>query len=326
MSTAVFVNQDEVKLLGKNQDVPYDGAFFFTNKRGVHKTAMIMPPDRPMQWVSKYGSVTVSQVSKEFPNGGMNEAGLVVEQTTLWKSSYPEPKDLPVIGELQWIQLMLDTCATVEEAKNKATCIQIVNPLSRLHYMICDRTGKCAIFESIYGELSIYFEESLPVKVMANTPYLEAFKKFKDPEQKREKERSDYELNSMKRFTRAAELLENSRANVSFVYDVLQSIKREDTAFSLVYDIDQLKIYFTSNRFPGRKEICFQQINFATTEIMINLQQNNEISHVIYNTDLNRTIVESFFHDPVLSAAFKWEINEEMITYMAGYPESFKLI
>lgn len=48
MSTAVFVNQDGVRLLGKNQDVPYDGAYFFTNKRGVHKTAMIMPPDRPM--------------------------------------------------------------------------------------------------------------------------------------------------------------------------------------------------------------------------------------------------------------------------------------
>lgn len=257
----------------------------------------------------------------------MNEAGLVVEQTTLWESSYPEPKDLPAIGELQWIQWMLDTCATVEEAKNKATCVKIVNPMSRLHYMICDRKGRCAIFEFLNGELSIYYQESLPVKVMANTPYLETIRNSQALEEKnQERERSDYESNSMKRITRAAQLLENSGSDVSFVYDVLQSIKREDTAFSLVYDIDHLKIYYTSTRFPDRKEICFQQINFATTEIIINLQQNNETSHVIYNTDLNRTIVESFFHDPVLSAAFKWEINDEMIKYMAGYPESFKLI
>lgn len=325
MSTAFFVNQDGVKLLGKNQDVPYDGAYFFTNKKGIHKTAMIMPPDRPMEWVSKYGSVTVSQVSKEFPNGGMNEVGLVVEQTTLWESSYPEQIDPPAIGELQWIQLMLDTCANVEEAKNKAKCIRIVNPMSRLHYMICDRTGKCAIFEFLNGELSIYSEESLPVKVMANTPYLEAVRLSIGSEEKSEKELSDYEINSMERFTRAAKLLENSRMDVPFVYDGLQSIQRDDTAFSIVYNINHLKIHFTSKKFPDRKEICLQEINFSDTEIIINLQQDKETNHVSYNTDINRTLVESFFHDPVLSKAFKWEINEEMINYMAGYPDSFTL-
>lgn len=325
MSTAVFVNQDGVKLLGKNQDVPYDGAYFFTNKKGIYKTAMIMPQECPMEWVSKYGSVTISQVSKEFPNGGMNEVGLVVEQTTLWESSYPEEKKLPAIGELQWIQLMLDTCATVEEAKYKAECIRISSPLSRLHYMICDRTGDCAIFEYLNGRLSIYSGESIPIKVIANTPYLEAIRTLKDPEQKREKELSDYERNSIKRFNRATELLKHSITDVTSVFDVLQSIQREDTAFSLVYDLDHLNIYFTSKRFPVQKEISLQEMNLLNTEIVVNLQQITDPSHVIFNSDLNRAIVTSFFRDPVLSAAFKWEISEEMISYMAEYPDSFKL-
>lgn len=83
--------------------------------------------------------MTVSQVAKEMPNGGINEAGLVVEQTTLWTSVYPEALERPAIGELQWIQLMLDTCTSVNEVIGAAGQVRIINPMSRLHYLVCDQ-------------------------------------------------------------------------------------------------------------------------------------------------------------------------------------------
>lgn len=212
MSTTVYMNQTGVRLLGKNQDVPYDGAYLFTNHRGIAKSALVMPPNRPMEWVSKYGSITISQVGKEMPNGGMNEAGLVVEQTTFWQSSYPHDQNQPAIGELQWIQLMLDTCASVQEVKDKAGRVMIVNPTSRLHYMACDQIGGCAIFEFANGVLSIYEGEELPMPVMANTSYPKAIRDWKDYDGKWRVEYGDYEQNSMERFIRAAAYLDRQVA------------------------------------------------------------------------------------------------------------------
>ncbi|MEQ7052028.1 linear amide C-N hydrolase [Paenibacillaceae sp. P-4] len=327
MSTTVYMNQTGVRLLGKNQDVPYDGAYLFTNHRGIAKSALVMPPNRPMEWVSKYGSITISQVGKEMPNGGMNEAGLVVEQTTFWQSSYPHDQNQPAIGELQWIQLMLDTCASVQEVKDKAGRVMIVNPTSRLHYMACDQIGGCAIFEFANGVLSIYEGEELPMPVMANTSYPKAIRDWKDYDGKWRMDYGDYEQNSMERFIRAASYLDRQVAEMGFAFDVLQAIQREDTAFSLVYDINNLEIHFTSNRYPDRKMVSLKDTDFSRDDPMaLNLQRTGEGGFVPYSTDLNRTVAEAFFLHPVLTAVFGMTINEEMIVFMAAFPDSFKLV
>ncbi|WP_211746200.1 linear amide C-N hydrolase [Paenibacillus sp. Marseille-Q4541] len=327
MSTSIYLNHYGVRLLGKNQDVPYDGAYFFTNRRGVAKTAMIMPPDRPMKWISKYGSVTISQVGKEMPNGGMNEVGLVVEQTTLWQSSYPEQQELPAIGELQWMQLMLDTCSTVQEVIHTAERLRIVNPLSRLHYMICDRVGECAIFEFLDGALSIYTGESLPIHVMANMPYLESIRNLEDSEIQGHDTLGDYELNSMDRFKQAVKSLRKPVASAGFVFDILQSIQRQDTAFSIVYDIDHLEIHFTSNRLSDRKKISLLEFDFVNdAQIAIDLQKStgDGLIPIPYSTNLNRIVIESFFRDPALTAVFGWTITEDMISFLAAFPATFQ--
>lgn len=36
----------------------------------------------------------------------MNEAGLVVEQTTLWSTLYPGADERPAVNELQWIRYL----------------------------------------------------------------------------------------------------------------------------------------------------------------------------------------------------------------------------
>lgn len=102
-------------IIGKNQDINYSGAYFFTNPRGVWKTALLLTQERPAVWRANYGSITLSQVGRELPNGGINEVGFVVEQTTLWETEYPLPNDrsgvtvYSVVYDLSSLELQLYT-------------------------------------------------------------------------------------------------------------------------------------------------------------------------------------------------------------------------
>ena len=73
------------------------------------------PQEKPASWVSRYGSVTFNQYGREFPNGGMNEAGLVVELMWLDDTTYPATDGRPALDCLEWIQYQLDTAATLSD-------------------------------------------------------------------------------------------------------------------------------------------------------------------------------------------------------------------
>jgi penicillin V acylase-like amidase (Ntn superfamily) len=102
-------------VLGHNLDFYTGMGFVVVNKRNVNKIALLYPGEMPVKWVSKYGSITFNQLGKEFPFGGMNEKGLVVEQMWLEESKYPLADKRPALMELQWIQYQLDNCSTVDE-------------------------------------------------------------------------------------------------------------------------------------------------------------------------------------------------------------------
>ena len=48
----------------------------------------MFPPEKPIEWISKYGSISFNQFGAEFPYGGINEEGLVVEIMTS-RAEYP---------------------------------------------------------------------------------------------------------------------------------------------------------------------------------------------------------------------------------------------
>ncbi|WP_158606890.1 linear amide C-N hydrolase [Paenibacillus ginsengarvi] len=329
MSTAIYFSPEGGRLLGKNQDVPYQGAYLFTNKRGVAKSALVQPPELPAKWISRYGSLTVSQVGKEMPNGGINETGLVVEQTTLWQSAYTDNDRLPAIGELQWIQLILDTCATVKEAEQVACGVRIAQPMSRLHYMVGDRSGDCAIFEFLGGVMCVFRGNSLPVSIMANTPYSQAIKDLEDKEERWRNVYNDYDGNSMDRFVKgvarlAAVIPDSERERLQFARETLQFVRREDTAYSLIYDLEQKQLHFATSIYPDLKTVRMSEVDFSSDAVplALNLQQP-AVSYMNYNADLNRRVAESFFREPVLTKAFGWSITDDMIDFIASFPDRF---
>ncbi len=114
-------------VFGRNYDWVTETGMVNTNLRGVLKSAFEIEKGKKLQWVSKYGSITFNQYGKEFPTGGMNEKGLVVELMWLSESQFPKPDERPALDVLQWIQYQLDNCTNIEEVEATDKVIRI-NP------------------------------------------------------------------------------------------------------------------------------------------------------------------------------------------------------
>ena len=141
------------RVVGKSYDWHMGQGLVIVNKRGVAKQSLpAKPGDRPAQWLSRHASVTFNQYGREFPAGGMNDAGLVVEVMWLDSSEYERPDKRPTLNELQWIQYQLDTFATVAEMTAAAPVLRVSPVYARVHYLACDKTGACAAFEHVGGK------------------------------------------------------------------------------------------------------------------------------------------------------------------------------
>ncbi|MCM3173732.1 carcinine hydrolase/isopenicillin-N N-acyltransferase family protein [Paenibacillus sp. MER 99-2] len=332
MSTAFTLQLQGTTWVCKNQDVIYDGVYLFTNQRGLSKTALMPPPSIPATWISVYGSLTISQVGKENPNGGINEAGLVVEQTTLWSSEYPTVDERPAISELQWIQYLLDTSRTVQEALKCVENIRIAQATSQLHYLIADRSGDYAIVEFISGQMFVH-RRPLPFAVITNTAYVDAIHDLKAG-QSEWASMTDYERNSMERLQTVTDALASTSlmlnaGNVMNLFDLLGSSSRPDTVYSLVYDLEHSEIYITTkNHANCIGKIRLKDFNFDKSspaqvlDVQTGWGAHRALVFQDYSAELNMAAVRSFFRDPVLTSVFQWEISEELIHHIAHYPDS----
>ncbi|MDZ7543352.1 hypothetical protein GNF83_19670, partial [Clostridium perfringens] len=149
--------------------------------------------------------------------------------------------------------------------------------------------------------MHVYREESLPYLIMANTPYTEAIRDFEDKEERWRNEYSDYDCNSMDRFikgaARLAEVIPVSEIDrLEFTQETLQVVRREDTTYSLIYDLGQMQLCFTTSIYPNMKTVRIGEVDFSSdaAPLALNLQQP-AVSYINYNVDLNRSVAESFF-------------------------------
>src|SRR6186997_948097 len=105
--TTFFINKNGQMVFGRNYDWVTGNGMVCTNQRGLAKTSFKTKDGETVSWVSLYGSITFNQYGKEFPTGGMNEKGLVVELMWLDGTVYPKADNRAEISVLQWIQYQL---------------------------------------------------------------------------------------------------------------------------------------------------------------------------------------------------------------------------
>jgi penicillin V acylase-like amidase (Ntn superfamily) len=151
----------------------------FVNKRNVLKTGWESgTTGERLRWISKYGSVTINMAGYQLVWGGMNEAGLMISTMSLSETLEPKPDERPPLPSALWVQYLLDNYSKIEEVIASETLVRVEN--ARDHYLICDRTGACAVIELLDGRMVAYRGATLPVKALTNSTYQESLKALGD--------------------------------------------------------------------------------------------------------------------------------------------------
>jgi len=161
---STFCIQDKENIVfGRNYDWYIGYGYFLTNHKNIQKTRYLSSSEPAISWTSKYGSVTFNQYGKEFPAGGMNDKGLVVETLLQNNTSvYPnidKRKELDVLG---WVQYQLDTSSSIYDLIKSDKKLRITSkPMALIHFLITDAKGNTLVVEYINGEAVFFHGENL---------------------------------------------------------------------------------------------------------------------------------------------------------------------
>ena len=330
--TAFVIKGSRTVLLGKNLDWPVGEGFVFVNKRGVVKRAFGGPGGEGLRWTSKYGSVTFNQFGREFPLGGMNEAGLVVEELN-GPARYPGPDRRPALNELQWIQYQLDNHASVREALRSRSRVRVSRLLADLHFLVADAGGRRAVVEFVGGKMVSYERGELPVSVLSNNPYPESIRYLRlHIGFGGDREVSDGP-ESIERFVRAATMLEGyglpgQRLMPDDGFSILKSVEQPDTQWSIVYNLTRRLVFFKTKAGRRLKLINLAAFDFSCRTPSLMLPVDTKAVWVLtdefrpYDAQANRRLVESVFGRLAELRVLPPGLPGGLAGRMADYPET----
>lgn len=277
--TTFCINKNGQFVFGRNYDWVTGAGIVNTNQRGLFKTSMTTEDGTTASWVSKYGSITFNQYGKEFPTGGMNERGLVVEMMWLDGTVYPASDTRPAVGVLQWIQYQLDNAATTAEVIASDIRIRISEKGTPIHYLVADASGNVAAIEFLGGKMVVHNGASLPFPVLTNDTYASSVKTAKPLLGKN----VSLENNSLDRFVKACNMLQhfNSAANnmplTDFAFSILDKVAQGSfTKWSIVYDISNKKIHYKTEDNKNVKTMRFAAFDFSCSHPAKMFHMNQE--------------------------------------------------
>ena len=301
--TAFVMKNGGVVLLAKNLDRPVGEGYVFVNKRHVIKEAFGGAASPALRWISKYGSVTFNQFGREFPLGGINEQGLVIEELN-GPAGYPSSDERPGLNELQWIQYQLDNHSTVRDVLKSDARLRISKLLLDLHFLIADRSGKTAVVEFAGGRMVSYTGNDLPVRVLSNDSYAESVRYLKMHRGFGGERKVSNGPESTERFVRAATILEDFDWPMQGVlsdhaFTVLRSLEQADTQWSIVYNIQRRLVFFKTRAHRRLKIISLDALDFSCASPVLMLPVDTEAGWVLtgnfepYDPQKNRLLLES---------------------------------
>ena len=324
--TTFFIHKNGQMIFGRNYDWVTDAGMVCTNLKGLSKTSLQTENGETIGWVSQYGSITFNQYGKEFPTGGMNEKGLVVELMWLDETKYPSADNRPAIGVLQWIQYQLDNCTTIDEviATDKKLRISPTGT-TPLHYLIADANGHAATIEFLNGKMVVHKGNDLTVPVLTNNIYDESVKAYKNS--------SANGNNSLERFSEACGMIQKLNAGgitkpiTDYAFDILGEVAQGDfTKWSIVYDLKNKIIQFKTNRFKQVKTVSFSAFDFNCTASP-KVWDMNQVGHGNINTlfetfsaATNKRIVETAAKE----SESRVNISQKNIERLWKYPSEIK--
>jgi choloylglycine hydrolase len=268
--------------------------FAVVNKRGVRRQGLSFEwlyggtedPHPQVEWVSKYGSVTFNYNGVGFPDGGMNEAGLVFQEMTLLETSYPTSESRANLFMTLWIQQVLDTCATVDEVISSARSVALDG--WSWHFFAADASGSSAVIEFLDGEPVIYTGETLPYPVVCNSPYAEELDRLGQFERFGGTTPLSSPIDEIdSRFARGADLLARYEPSPGipatvYAWSMLDAMSPGYTQSAQVYDISNRVVEFRTFRAARIRSLRLDAFDFGCTEpiMVLDLNDNDQRGEV----------------------------------------------
>ncbi len=313
-------------IYGRNYDWSIEHCLIVVNKRNVIKTALT--EDNRAQWVSKYGSITFNQYGREFPLGGMNEAGLVIECLWLEQTEYPQPDSRFGLSDLQWIQYQLDNCATVDAVIASNKDVRITIRSTPLHFLVCDRKGRAATIEFLGGTMVVHTNENLPVSALTNSTFENSahfLEVLKGDDTSQVFDTADY---SLKRFAWAAQGVRSwdpktSGDPIDYSFEILDKVSINMTMFRIVYDVKNGRIYFLTKSNPNIRFLDFNVFDFSCSKpvkiLDISAGDEGDVTTLFsdYTYEANYDLIRRSY----TGTEFLRNVSDEVRQIVAKYPE-----
>ena len=326
--TTFCINKNGHIVFGRNYDWITGAGIVNTNQRGLFKTSMKTGDNATVSWISKYGSITFNQYGKEFPTGGMNENGLVVELMWLDGTVYPAADKRPAVGVLQWIQYQLDNAATTAAVIASDAQIRIGEKDTPLHYLVADAAGNVASIEFLNGKMTVHKDESLPFPVLTNDTYASSVQAAKPLVGKAN---ISIQNNSLDRFVKACSMVKKFNESTidvpiaDFAFSILDKVSQGSyTKWSIVYDISNKKIHFKTEDNTSIKTIDFAAFNFVCGQPakMFNMNQDmkGEVSRNFTLPDkrIKRQVMDQAVTESSSRVGITTKEKEELLVFEDG--------
>jgi choloylglycine hydrolase len=267
--SAFLLDAPSGPLVAKGYDWSDERGQVVANKRGVDKRALVVAPgDLPAAWRSRFASLTFNQYGRELPNGGLNEAGLVVEVLMLPASAFGAPDGRPVVTELGLVQYLLDQAASTGEAVALARKVRVAPVYAKVHYLVCDAAASCAALELLHGELVVSTGASMPARVLTNGPYGAAAATLARAGPDRARAASGQ--GSGDRFLRLASRTaapSSTAAPVEEALSILDSVRFPgSTQWQIVYEPRSRRVHFRTRSRPALKTVSLAAFPPACSE------------------------------------------------------------
>jgi len=262
----------------------------------------------------------------------MNEAGLVVEELSYALGEYPNLDDRPAVNEFQWIQYQLDCFQSVEDVIENAPSLRIAEMITGLHYFIADRSGKAAVVEYIDGGLKIYTGNQLPVTALTNNSYENLLKYLYRHVGFGGTMQLHLGVGSQERFIRVAMHLKEqsnpeTKLHVKSVFNLLDSVKQDNTRWQLLYDPRELSVSFRTYSDSTVRQVYFNSLDFAcgsipkVAKINANTLNGDGIKFENYHESLNGELILSVLMQ-LMQLGEIGELSENTTDRLSRYPES----
>lgn len=339
-STFMLKNNNNM-IIGHNLDNSRDlPGMIVVNKRNITKTNIswselvsnTKPSTPSIMWTSIYGSITFNPLGKEFPDGGINEAGLYIQEMSLRNSAFPEDEIRPKMFMMQWMQYQLDNYATVKQVIEN---ISDINPDGwGWHFMVCDKNGNSAAIEFIDGTVKIY---NAQIPVLCNSPYPEELESLKAYKPFGGDKTVDLKAKNASRFVHAAYMLNMYDPTIEVIdygFEILEGLNRGGTNWSYIIDVKNSEVHFRTSVGTEIKQFNFSHFNFSCETpakiIDINCSIKGEVTGKFqpYSNELNHKFVklgiEGINTDGAVTKDVESQDNtlDQFISSMSKYPES----